>query len=746
MRIVLLSDGTGNAASKVWRTNVWRTFESIDLSDSTQVAFYDDGVGTSSFKPLAIMGGAFGWGLKRNVIDIYKFLCRNYKSDEDEVFGFGFSRGAFTMRVVLGLTLNQGLVSFKSESELDALARAAYRAYRAERFHTIFRVEAFFRFLRDLVIRSSYDKSKNRQVASIRFVGLWDTVAAYGLPIDEMTRGVSRWLWPLELPDHRLSEKVLRACHALSLDDERTTFHPELWDETSESELEPQDGKYWTKNERISQVWFAGVHSNVGGGYPDDSLALVPMYWIMKEAQECGLKFKVRPNADPDALVHAHSSRDKDGRLYDSRQGLGGYYRYGPRKLMELCQSKFSPRRRDRVWIDTPKIHESALKRIEIGAHKYAPIGLPAKYNVVTDAGEVVSLGPHAFESGDAAQARSQRQEFIWNLVWWKRVVYFLTVAASAYLALYPLFRRPASEGETSSILRPISDLIRLIGSFLPDAVDIWINGYARSPEEFLLAGFLVGALIYLGVRLGGKITDQMRSLWLSKGGSGDLQPSDFIFRLRTCDYYQRALRAMKYYIAPSFFALFFLYLGLALTSHLVFNFADATGWTCQSSQNPTKLEVGLAHQVTVVVPVNSLCFSTGIFLVKDGQYQIRTVAEGPWTAGSDEINARGYYFSEVKGFWNILNTALLTPLRRAWFRPWHRMIARIGKLGSEEKFLDPNNDFPGPVTLQEVDTATQDGELFFYVNDAVVSIPGFSDFFYRKNRGTARITIRRVK
>ncbi len=78
-KIVLLSDGTGNSSAKVWRTNVWRTFEALDLSGSDQVAFYDDGVGTSSFKPLAILGGAFGFGLKRNVIDIYKFACRNYR-------------------------------------------------------------------------------------------------------------------------------------------------------------------------------------------------------------------------------------------------------------------------------------------------------------------------------------------------------------------------------------------------------------------------------------------------------------------------------------------------------------------------------------------------------------------------------------------------------------------------------------------------------------------------------------------
>src|SRR5258708_20013775 len=82
-RVMRLWDGTGNAASKVWRTNVWRILESLDLSNSDQVAFYDDGVGTSSFKPLAIIGGAFGYGLKRNVLDLHRFVCRNYRSSSD---------------------------------------------------------------------------------------------------------------------------------------------------------------------------------------------------------------------------------------------------------------------------------------------------------------------------------------------------------------------------------------------------------------------------------------------------------------------------------------------------------------------------------------------------------------------------------------------------------------------------------------------------------------------------------------
>ena len=122
-KIVLLSDGTGNSAAKVWRTNVWRVFESLDLSGSDQIAFYDDGVGTSSFKPVAVLGGAFGFGLKRNIIDLYKFACRNYRDADDEIYAFGFSRGAFTIRVLIGLILEQGLVKADTEAELHAKAK-----------------------------------------------------------------------------------------------------------------------------------------------------------------------------------------------------------------------------------------------------------------------------------------------------------------------------------------------------------------------------------------------------------------------------------------------------------------------------------------------------------------------------------------------------------------------------------------------------------------------------------------------
>src|ERR1043166_2848550 len=129
--IVLLSDGTGNSSSKLFKTNVWRLYQALNLKNPLeQIAYYDDGVGTSSFKPLAILGGIFGFGLKRNVIDIYSFCCRNYQPG-DRIYGFGFSRGAFTIRVVAGFITRVGLVRYDgSEANLARDAEIAYRAYR----------------------------------------------------------------------------------------------------------------------------------------------------------------------------------------------------------------------------------------------------------------------------------------------------------------------------------------------------------------------------------------------------------------------------------------------------------------------------------------------------------------------------------------------------------------------------------------------------------------------------------------
>jgi hypothetical protein len=164
------------------------------------------------------------------------------------------------------------------------------------------------------------------------------------------------------------------------------------------------------------------MHSNVGGGYPDDSLARIPQYWIMTEAQKCGLRFKSAPNADPDSLINTSAARDKDGRLYDSRSGLGGYYRYGPRNLAELCHDKFSDNPGDQVNIRLPKIHESVFRRIQNNAHPCAPLGIPADYEVVTDTGQLLPASANPYEKPSQSQARAKAQESVWNTVWMRRI------------------------------------------------------------------------------------------------------------------------------------------------------------------------------------------------------------------------------------------------------------------------------------------------------------------------------------
>jgi uncharacterized protein (DUF2235 family) len=744
-RIILLSDGTGNAASKVWRTNVWRVFESIDLATSDQVAIYDDGVGTSSFKPLAILGGACGWGLKRNVIDLYEFVCRNYQTGQDEIFGFGFSRGAFTIRMVIGLIFNQGLVPYETEAELHKKAKAAYRAFRRENFHSIWRIEEVFRSLRDLFVPGGYDKTKNKAVSSVRFLGLWDTVAAYGLPIDEMTRGVSQWIWPLELPERDLCKDVMRACHALSLDDERTTFHPVLWNERGETPALPDaQGVRHTKDERISQVWFAGVHSGVGGGYPDDSLAHIPLCWIMKEAQECGLKYKTSPPADPDALAEALSARDGDGRMYDSRQGLGGYYRYGPRKIWDLCHMRFSGNPRDEVEIELPKIHESALKRMRQEAHPYAPIGIPAKYALVTDDHRILSPQQNPFETPQQAEARAKAQERVWNIVWFRRLVYFATVAASLNLVIYPLFRALPKADEYTTWLRPVSDTIRIIGSFLPNALAVWMNAYARDPGRFLLAALAVAALTWLSsVVLANKITDNMRSIWRSNLAPN---PTSFwsrlIFGLRTSRAYQAFHSAIKQQIAPAFFAAAFLYMGLTFGSHLIFDFEDSAGLICRDSPAPRSLASGeTAPEIRFAT--KDICKATGVVLEQGGTYLVTVKEVPPWRDGNIETSVAGFYSADQE--WTTRSIMYLAwPLKRTFIRPWFRVIMRVGSTGNYEDFLDPDvRQVTG--ILQERFKPERSGELFFYVNDAAVALPWLHDAFYENNVGEAIVTIKRL-
>jgi uncharacterized protein (DUF2235 family) len=747
-KIIILSDGTGNAASSVWRTNVWRIFQALDLQGNNQAAKYDDGVGTSSFIPLAMLGGAFGYGLKRNILDAYKFICRNYDhKNGSKIYLFGFSRGAFTVRVLAALILEQGLVVADTESELHNGAVKAYRAYRAKGYHSIWRIEKLFRGLRDYILvpvldrilgNVPYAKIVRQHIPAIEFIGVWDTVAAYGLPMDEMTRGISNWVWPLELPNRILSPRVNCARHALALDDERTTFHPVLW--TEEGENKPATPTT-VDGERLVQVWFVGMHANVGGGYPDDAVSFVPLSWLVGEAVKRGLIFKAAPFADPDSMKWINSSRDKDGRLYDSRSGLGSYYRYGPRKVSDLCNDSSVG-----VRVLLPKIHESVFDRIDSGCNAYAPIGLPPDYVIVSRNGKLTPLGPTTFETPASATGRFAAQEKIWNFVWMRRIAYFATLAASLHLAAFWWFHDRIKEHEFESPVRMVSELVRLIESFLPKSLHWWTDWYAANPEWF--AGGIVAAIVLMvvGGILKAKISDHMRIAWRDQASpklpSGLIH--DAIYAFRTNAVYQFIIRVGKRHILPLFLALAMVWVGATMLSHFLFNVADSMGAFCKGTPEDklTSVNKGI-DQDGGDFATSAICAPTGLKVFAGRSYEIRITVTEPWDDAGRSATPAGFRTStiELPNQWKFRSAILL---RRVLFRPWYRIIGRVGETGVDEYFLDP---IPLPNTTPQAFKATfkaaRSGELFIYVNDAVIGLPWVYDSFYPNNGGKAKVTVR---
>lgn len=354
--IVICSDGTGNSDIKGRGTNVFKLYEAVDLHWpylARQVAFYDDGVGTERFKPLQLLGGAFGLGLSRNIRRLYADLVRTYEPG-DQIYLFGFSRGAYTVRALAGLISTCGVLDwakFGNDADLKAGVRRAYREYRQKYRTTLGRY-----------VRKPYTAERAREFreresareAPIEFVGVWDTVDAVGLP-DDIAAPINALVYRFQFPDRKLSPLVKRACHALSINDERRTFQPVMWDEDGE---EPG---------RIEQVWFAGVHANVGGGYPKQGMSLVALDWMMSKAEAAGLQFLKR---ERDEYQERRNVNDK---LYNSRAGLAVYYRYAPRDIAAMCEAHHT----------APRIHVSALERIAQATEGYAPGNIPMTDTVV---------------------------------------------------------------------------------------------------------------------------------------------------------------------------------------------------------------------------------------------------------------------------------------------------------------------------------------------------------------------------
>jgi len=786
--IVLLSDGTGNSAAKLLKTNVWRIYEGLKLTDpSQQVACYDDGVGTSSFKPLAILGGAFGVGLRRNVLRLYRFLCEHYDPG-DRIYLFGFSRGAFTIRVLAGMICDQGVIktrptmkvagatagpvvrdvtvpraaagrepltdtpvvdpdAFAYGSELARRVKWAYRDFRKRFKDTSFIVTAA-RFLRDVVLGTSerirgqrpYNRADNHDVPKIRFVGVWDTVDAYGTPVDELTEGIDRWVWPLSMPDLELSPKVERACHVLALDDERNTFHPVLWDESKER----QDATC-LKDERISQVWFSGMHSNVGGGYPDDALSYVSLTWMVEQATRCDLDFEP-------TVIHQHVLKaDVLGRLYDSRSGLKAYYRYNPRRIEWLTNGQAHERRafggrpgpRLKVIIERPKIHESVFARMAAAPEAYAPIVLPSKYAVVMADGRILDADDNPFEPSAAVTRRAEAQEGVWNDVWWKRLWYFATVAVTVVLVALPFMGLP----RLGVAIGGPGRLVRTVGAWLPSYVAPWIGFYEEHPMWLLTLGGAALLFQWFGVTLQSSICTSMRRIWLMvlppamDEYTRLPRPRSKLLSIRLSAWYQGFYAVLRRVVTPNVFGIAVLVCIFAAVNRAAFEAAGAIRPRCVATVRST-LAVGEEREVPQPFYSNDFCFATGITLEAGAKYRVQLRLHGDWADGGISVSspsglsllARGLTLSQRATF------AGAVPFRRSWTAGWFAVIAVVGEQGDQYMLTDDAAQL----------TALTTGELFLFVNDAIAPLKlkpisfGWRSY-YSNNSGEATVIVKKL-
>jgi len=264
-RLVVCCDGTWETANVRDLTNVAKIALAIAPEDSAGVeqrTYYQPGVGTRWLDKYA--GAIFGLGVSPDVRNAYRYIVQNFDPG-DELFLYGFSRGAFTARSLAGFIRNSGVLRREHIDRLDD----AYALYRNRND------AAHPRSVEARLFRRAYSHETR-----IRFIGVWDTVGALGIPLTgvplvDLINDRSRF------HDTDLSSTVDAAFHALAIDEHASLFRPTLW--TSQ--------KHAPEHQRVEQVWFAGSHSDVGGGIRGHGLSDVALAWMVERSREYGLAF-----------------------------------------------------------------------------------------------------------------------------------------------------------------------------------------------------------------------------------------------------------------------------------------------------------------------------------------------------------------------------------------------------------------------------------------------------------------------
>jgi len=379
--VIICCDGTGNEVG-VNLSNVLKLYRILEKNEGQRV-FYDPGVGTiarlatwgrlrQKFKE--VIGLSTGYGLDENITDAYRYLCQTYE-DGDRIFLFGFSRGSYTVRALAGMIHLIGLLRPDQLNLID-YALTAYK--RASESH-------------DLSIAWQFQRITAGRDVPIHFIGVWDTVASVIVPRPD------RLYWPsLQfLPYTKKNDSVRTFRQACAIDERRAMFRLYRW--TDGQAFKPT--RFWkgaTIPQDSKQVWFAGVHADVGGGYPEQESALskYPLLWMLEEAQLHGAQID---GSTVDHLVfgkprtgsaQTYVAPDPGGKLHRSLtpgwmpleivpKAVKWRRWPGRRSFLGL----YLPLAEPRLIPERALIHQSVLDRKEAVAD-YRPINLPQDYAV----------------------------------------------------------------------------------------------------------------------------------------------------------------------------------------------------------------------------------------------------------------------------------------------------------------------------------------------------------------------------
>jgi uncharacterized protein (DUF2235 family) len=381
--IVACCDGTGNQIERNL-SNVLKLFR-VCRKNQEQRVYYSAGIGTISSSDAwsrlkqntkSIFGLATGYGLDAEILGAYEFICRYYDHGDD-IFLFGFSRGAYTARAVAGMIHMIGLLPSDQLNIVDYALRSYKEASEEDDFN----------------IAWHFSKVAGGRTVRIKFLGVWDTVASVFVPRKD--RVIPRFL---TLPHTRRNPSVEIFRHAIAIDERRRMFRLNRWIEPQVYVQNPFYKPARAVQQNVKQVWFAGAHADIGGGYPEEEsgLSKFSLEWLLQEAAASGLKINSamrshivlgRPRAGarttfvkPDSVAEAHESltwgwrplewipKPTKWREWSQPEFAGLYFPNGEPRLIDNAEVR-------------PSIHQSVIDRMS-ALPRYRPVNFPATFAI----------------------------------------------------------------------------------------------------------------------------------------------------------------------------------------------------------------------------------------------------------------------------------------------------------------------------------------------------------------------------